>query len=91
MYVLPPSFGRLLILALTKTYLRLKGVSLRRARELFLDLHTLRLTGVSVKQDELVGTLVDVELLLRVCYDLVADRLRLLVHDYMEGPPPCCL
>ena len=41
-------------------------------RDLFMDLHTLRFKGSFVTYDELVGTLVDVESLFRVCCDLVA-------------------
>ena len=55
-----------------------KGVSLRRARDLFVDVHTLGSKGAFVTKDELVGTLVYVKLLLRVSYDLVAVCLRLL-------------
>ena len=51
-----------------------RGVSLRRARDLFIDLHTLWFKCVLIAQDKLVGTLEDVELLLRVEYDLVAVR-----------------
>ena len=59
---------------------------LRCARDLFLDLRTIRLKDAFVAEDELIGTLVDVELLLRPCYDLMVVRLRLMDKKKWEDP-----
>ena len=48
---------------------------LRRARNLIMHLHTLRFKGALVTSHELVGTLVDVNLVLRTCYKLTEVRL----------------
>ena len=58
---------------------------LRRARDLSVLHHTSRLSGVFVKEDELIRTLLDVKLLLgSLCY-LGAVRLHLLNHGHVEG------
>ena len=70
MYVLFPSFGGLLNLALNKRYFRPK--------ESYIDVpwisswySHLRVQKCLVVYDELACTLVDVKLLFRACYDLM--------------------
>ena len=64
-YVLLSSFDGLLNLDLTKKYLKPTEYCFA-VPEISVDVHTLRFKGAFVSKDELVGTLVDVELLLRV-------------------------
>ena len=71
MNVLIPSCGGLLNLDVTKRYLRPKKSYFDVPENLFMDLRTLMFKVAFVTQVELVGTLLDVELLLRTCYDLV--------------------
>ena len=55
------------------------------ARDLLLNLHAVKIKGACVTLDELIGTLVDVELSLRTCHDLMVVRRRLLDKNRVEA------